>query len=180
MENLIMLNKPYIKYPTLYGVLAGISCFLFILLLQKGLAINPLGGKKEVGIIFLILAMILAVQKVRSANRGAINFKNAYGICFFTTLVTIIISVITLYVFLQFISVDTLPNYIKNTTDELVLNKSQIIKNGITEEAYNEALKNIKITNIKSILMDDMIKKIFLSIIPSLMVSLYFRRKFID
>ena len=80
-----------------------------------------------VGIIFLILAMILAVQKVRSANGGAINFKNAYGICFFTTLVTIIISVITLFMFLQFISVDTLPNYIKNTADALVLNKSQII-----------------------------------------------------
>jgi Protein of unknown function (DUF4199) len=175
-----MLNNQQIKNPLLYGFLAGICCFLFLILLQYGLNINPLGGKKEVAVVFLIIAMILATLGVRKANGGAINFKNAYGVCFFTTIITIIVSAFTLYIFLEYISPNTLPEYVQKTSDELLANKVQIIKNGISEQAYDEALKNIKITDKKSILIDDGIKKIFLSIIPSLMISLYFRRRFIN
>ena len=175
-----MLNKPEIKYSIIYGFLAGICCFLFLLFLQNILIINPLGGKKETGIVFLIITMILAVRAVRQKNGGAIDFRVGYGICFLTTLIASITSVVLLFVFLEYISINCLADYVEATTQELLKNKVQIIKNGIAETAYNDALVNIKITNIKSILMDDFIKKIFLSIIPSLMISLYFRRRFIS
>jgi Protein of unknown function (DUF4199) len=175
-----MLNRPYIKYPIIYGFLAGVFCFCFLLFLQIGLNINPLGGKKEVGIVFVIIAMILATSAMRKANGGAIEFRAGYGICFSTTIIASIASLGFLYIFLEIISTNTLPQYIQNTTAELVKNKVQIIKNGISEDSFLEALKNIKITTLKSILIDDFIKKIFLSIIPSLMVSLYFRRRFIN
>ncbi len=175
-----MLNKKEIKYPIIYGFAASICCFILLVALQNGFNINPLGGKKETGFVFVILAMILAVQQVRKADSGGITFKKGYGICFLTTLIASFLSVVFLYIFLEFISTQTLSNYVNVTTAELLKNKEQIIKNGISATTFNDALSNIKITNLKSILMDDFMKKIFLSIIPSLMISLYFRRRFIS
>ncbi|MES2797703.1 MAG: DUF4199 domain-containing protein [Bacteroidota bacterium] len=175
-----MLNKPEIRYSFIYGLLGGFCCFLFLIFLQNMLNINPLGGKKETGIVFLIIAMILAVRTVRQKNGGAIDFKVGYGICFLTTIIASLTSVALLFVFLEYISINCLAEYVETTTKDLLKNRDQIIKNGIAEMAYNDALANIKITNVKSILMDDFIKKIFLSIIPSLMISLYFRRRFIS
>lgn len=175
-----MLNKKEIKYPIIYGFLASICCFLLLIILQNGFSINPLGGKKETGFVFVIFAMIWAVKEVRHADGGGITFKKGYGICFLTTIIASLFSVVFLYIFLEYISSDTLPNYISSTTAELIKNKDQILKNGIPASAFNDALSNIKITNLKSILIDDFMKKIFLSIIPSLMISLYFRRRFIS
>lgn len=174
-----MLNKPLIKFPIIYGSLAAVFIFFYIIILDKVLLINPLGGKKETGIIVLIGAMILAVIQVRAANGGGLELGKGYMVCFATTIWASLLSLVFLYLFLNFIAPNCLPEYIKATSDELLKNKGQIIKNGISEQDYNEAYKNIQTTNIKSILIDDFIKKIFLSIIPSFMISLYFRRRFL-
>ena len=174
-----MLKKPHILYPIIYGALAGFGCFMFLIILYNVLNINPLGGKKETAILFVIIAMIAAVAQTRKANGGAIEFGKGYTVCFSTSIISAIVSVIGLYIFLTILSKNSLPEYIQYTSNELVKNKAQIIKNGISETDYTEALKNIKITSVKSILLDDFIKKIFLGIIPSLMISLYYRRRFL-
>jgi Protein of unknown function (DUF4199) len=175
-----MLNKPYVAFPVIYGILAGIATFLLLLIMQFGFDINPLGGKKEVGVIFVIFAMIFVVAGFRKSNGGVIEFKQAFGLCFITTLIASVVSMIFLYVYLQTISPTILPEYISKTAQELTLNKTQIIKNGIAETDFNDALTNIKKTSVKSILQDDFIKKLFLSIVPSFMIALYFKRKFIN
>jgi Na+/H+-dicarboxylate symporter len=175
-----MLNQPYFKYPLFYGILAGIATFLLLLVMQFGFHINPLGGKKEVGIIFVIIAMVLSVSQYRKANNGGLEFGKAFGICFFTTIISGFISLLLLWIFLNIISPNSLSEYINFTVNELIENKIQIIKNGISETDYADALNNMKKTSVKSILEDDFIKKIFLAIVPSFMISLYFKRKFID
>jgi hypothetical protein len=180
MVKYTMFSSPYFKYPVIYGTLAGIATFVLLIFLQVGLNINPLGGKKEVGVIFLIVAMVAVVSAYRKANGGGIEFGKAFSLCFFTTIITSIVSMLLLYLFLNYISPSSLPEYIAATADQLTVNKDQIIKNGISETDYSDALSNIRKTTVKSILEDDLIKKIFLSIVPSLMISLYFRRKFID
>lgn len=171
--------KPYIKFPLLFGFLASICVFISLIILNKALNINPLGGKKEIGIVFAIIAMILAVSACRKANEGAISLRDGYGISFSTTIIFSIFSLFFLYIFLQILAPDVLPEYILGTQSELIKNKTQIIKNGISEQAYEDALNGIKKTTLKSILIDDFIKKIFLAIIPSFMISLYFKRRFI-
>ncbi len=175
-----MLNKSIIKFPIIYGTLAGLACFLFLIFLYNVLKINPLGGKKEVAFVFIILGMILSVWATRKADGGAIEFGKAFGVTFFTTLVAGIISILLLSIFLENLAPTCLDEYIVATKTELIKNHDQIIKNGIAETDYIDALNNIKLTSIKSILIDDFIRKLFLAIIPSLMISLYFRRKFID
>jgi hypothetical protein len=175
-----MLNKPEIKYPLIYGILASIFCFIFLVVLYKIFNINPLGGKKETSIIFLIIGMVLAVRSVRIANGGGIEFGTGFRVCVFTTIITCILSLGFLLIFLQYIAPNSLTEYINVTSIELAKNKTQILANGISEIDYNEAFNNIKITNNKAILIDDFIKKIFLSIVPTIMISLYFRRRFLD
>jgi uncharacterized membrane protein len=175
-----MLNQPYFKKPLIYGSLAGIANFLLLLVMQFGFSINPLGGKKEVGILFLIVAMVMAVSTFRKTNGGGLEFGKAFGICFLTTIICSFVSIVLLYIFLNYISKGSLPEYILKTANELTVNKIQIIKNGISETDYSDALTNIKKTSVNSILIDDLIKRFFLSIVPSLMISLYFRRKFIN
>lgn len=175
-----MLLKPYIKFPLLFGFLASVCVFISLIILNKTLNINPLGGKKEIGIIFLIIAMILAVSATRKANEGAISLRSGYGVSFSTTIIFSIFSLLFLYIFLQILAPNVLPQYILTTQTELIKNKSQIIVNGISEQAYEDALSGINKTTLKSILIDDFIKKIFLAIIPSFMISLYFKRRFIN
>jgi Protein of unknown function (DUF4199) len=175
-----MLDKPAYKYPLFYGFIASICCFLFLVILHKVFNINPLGGKKEVSIIFLIVGMALAVSAVRKANGGGLDFGSAFRICIFTTIISCFFSLLFLFIFLNYISPNVLPDYINTTTIELAKNKIQIIANGISETDFNDAYSNIKGTSVKTILIDDFIKKIFLSIVPSLMISLYFRRRFIN
>ncbi len=174
-----MLNKPSFKFPFLYGFMASICFLILLIFLYIVLNINPLGGKKEVGFVFVIFAMIFSVKAVREANGGAISIRNGYGISFFTNLVFCFFCIIFLYIFLENIAPNALKEYIDTTEAELIKNKTQIIKNGISEQAHSDALKGIKTTNVKSILIDDFLKKIFLSIIPSLMVALYFKRRFV-
>ena len=174
-----MLLKPNIKYPLIFGFLASICVFISLIILNKALNINPLGGKKEIGIVFVIIAMILAVRACRKANEGAISLRNGYGVSFFTTLIFCAFSLVFLYLFLEILAPNVLPEYISSTQNELMKNKTQIIKNGISEQAYEDALNGIKKTTLQSILIDDFIKKIFLAIIPSFMISLYFKRRFI-
>jgi hypothetical protein len=175
-----MLNKPEIKYPLIYGFSASIFCYFTLILLSNILKINPLGGKKEVAFLFIILAMILAVWQARKAFGGAIEFGKAFGICFFTNLIASILSSAFLYFFLIKQAPNILPEFIANTSKELLNNKAQILKNGISEEAYNQAIDSLKNTNLQSIIMDDFVKKSFLGIIPSILISFYFKRRFIN
>jgi hypothetical protein len=176
-----MLNKPSIKFPLLYGSIIAITNFLFLMVFTKGLSVNPLGGKKEVlSLLLLPIGMIFAVKATRLANGGGLDFGKGFSACFSTTIIACALFFGLLYVFLIYVEPNLITEYINNTSLQMLIDKDQTIKNGISEEVFNDAFENIKKTDVRSIIWDDIIKKILIGIIPSLMISLYFRRRFID
>jgi hypothetical protein len=170
-----MLNKNYWKTVIYASSGASVVSVLFVVFLYKGLQVMPLGGKKEVVAVFLIIAMLLACL-VNKRQKVISSFKENFGLCLWVSISTCLFTCIGLWLLFDYSFTNMITEYVMLTEKTLLANKNNILGSGITEAAYKEALINLKNTNMQSILTDHVIKQLFIGIVPSLMISLYFSK----
>lgn len=174
-----MFSLKNINVILLYGTIAGLCCTTVCVLLDV-FKINPLGGKKEPAYVFILVAMVLAVRQVRFNNDGQLMQRNAYFSAFLVNIVASLVAMVGLWWLLEYYRPEILHEYIATTKQILIANKKQIIYNGIDEKTYLEQVMQISKTTIGALMQDDFYRKLLLSIIPCFMISLYFKRKFVN
>lgn len=170
----MLLNKDFFKIALVWSFVAALLSIVFIYFLYENLQINPLGGKKEVVVVFLILAMIAANHFYKQKQK--VSFKVAFSMCFMVSVFTIILTCVFFGFLLESKFPTMIAEYVASTKALMLQNKTQILNSGIDDEAFSLAIKNLNKTDTRAILTDHVIKQLFLGIVPSLLISLYYHK----
>lgn len=171
-----MLNKPLIRVPVFFGLLAGLVVFCYFLLLY-GLGYLPLGSKKEISVGFNVILMGVAVWYYRrTSGEGYVHLWEGLSICYLSNFVAALISGSLIWLFLTYIDPTVLVKYIEENLKIAALTKAEVIKQ-MDEPTYQQLVRSLKTTTPAAVFGDEIIKKLFLGAIPALLISLYFRRQ---
>jgi Protein of unknown function (DUF4199) len=179
-----MFNKSFFKNILLYGLLAGLLTLAYCFVMRM-LGEIPLDGKKAPTLLLSMFAMILAVKAYRKFNPDeTLHFWEGLVVANLTNLVGACVSAIGLYFWLSGSGNTVLSEYISASIKTLQIAS---VKDGYIKEMGVESFKGLieafKILSPKNIAVDEIIGlkgKIPLGVLISIMISLYFRRGYIN
>jgi Protein of unknown function (DUF4199) len=179
-----MFNKSFLKTVLLYGVIAGLLTLLYCWIIQQTGQI-PLDGKKAPSLMLSLICMVLAVKAYRKSNPDeTLHFWEGFVVANITNLVGACVSALGLYVWLSSDGNTILSDYISQTISMLQVPnvKLEYVKEmGI--ESFNSIISGFKVLSPKNIATDEIIGlkgKIPLGILTSVMISLYYRRQYLN
>ncbi len=174
-----MFNQSFAKNLFLFGSVAGVVCFLYCFVLDV-MGIIPLSGKLFPSNLFVLVAMILAVKNYRKHNPDAIlHFWEGLVVSVLTASIAAVLLALLMYVYFATAHGQSLIQvFIKQALVEYAGGKAQIVKE--TNEAYyNSLIAGIKAISPSSIAWSEIKQRPLIAILPSIMISLYFRRQYV-
>jgi len=179
-----MFNKSIFKNVLLYGVIAGLltMTYCFVLYANGGV---PLDGKKAPTILLSMICMIFSVKSYRKNNPdNTLHFWEGLVVANLTNLVGAIVSAISLYFWLSGSGSSILSTYISESIQTLQI---ATVKAGYVKEmgdsSFKELIEAFKILSPKNIAVDEIVGlkgKLPLGLLISIMISLYYRRGYIN
>jgi hypothetical protein len=179
-----MFNKSLIKNILLYGIIAGLLTltYCFVLRAMGGV---PLDGKKAPTIILSMICMILSIKAYRKINPDeTLHFWEGLVVANLTNLVGACVSAIGLYFWLSNNGSDVLNTYINESIKTLNISS---VKDGYIKEmgltSFNELIEGFKLLSPKDIARDEITGlkgKLPMGLLISIMISLYYRRGYVN
>lgn len=179
-----MFNKSLFKNVLLYGGLAGLLTMTYCYILYANGGV-PLDGKKAPTMLLSMICMILSVKSYRKSNSDqTLHFWEGLVVANLTNLMGAIVSAITLYFWLSGSGSSILSTYISESIQTLQL---PAVKDGYVKEmgasSFKELIEAFKILSPKNIAVDEMVGlkgKLPLGVLVSIMISLYYRRGYVN
>jgi hypothetical protein len=179
-----MFNKSFIKNILLYGIIAGCLTMTYCFFI-RAMGGVPLDGKKAPTIILSMICMILSVKSYRKNNPDeTLHFWEGLVVANLTNLIGACISAIGLYFWLSSNGSDVLTTYINESIKTLNI---ATVKDGYIKEmgeaSFKSLIEGFKILSPKNIASDEITGlkgKLPLGILISIMISLYFRRGYVN
>ena len=167
-----MNNKAILRYSLFYGSLAAISCLIFFISLYfvNG---NPLMFKRpDIG--FNIIFIWFAIWNFRRHNGGTLHFYEGFSVGFLTNMIAALITGISIYLYLVFIDIQPLSNWIASSKQVLIDQKAtfSIILDERNYQAQLESLSNAKPYQV---ILDELMFKQF-AIIAITLLTMILRR----
>jgi hypothetical protein len=162
------------------GVLAGLACFGYFLVLYRTVP-SPLSGKKEPGVVLVWLGMVLAVRYYRRhGNRGELHFWEAMGLALLTALVAGLTDGALLAGFLEYVDAAPLRTLIAEG-QQLVRTGQEFNQKNFKNDPesllnHQKLLESLASVSPLTIFKDDVLKKLLLSAFPAALIAVYFRR----
>ncbi|MFD1818323.1 Protein of unknown function [Pseudarcicella hirudinis] len=173
-----MFTVTFFRKTIVFGVLAGLACFGYCLVLNS-IGVIPLAGKKAPNAIINIIFMVLAVRAYRKTKQDEIlHFWEGLIVANFTNFVAACISSSCLYWYFGANNGDLIKLFVDQSIQELLSYKAQIVK----QEGLNyfiDLMNQIKLITPASIASDEVQQKMILGFLPSIMISIYFRRQYV-
>ena len=179
-----MFNKSLLKNVFLYGTMAGLLTLTYCIILANFGGV-PLDGKKAPTIIFSLICMVLCVKSYRKNNPDqTLHFWEGLLVSNLTNLVGACISAIGLYFWLSGSGNYVLSTYISESIHTL---KMPSVKDGYIKEMGGlsflqliEGFKNLSPKNIATDEITGLKGKLPLGLLISIMISLYYRRGYLN
>ena len=179
-----MFNKSLFKNILLYGVLAGTLTMIYCLV-YANLGGVPLDGKKAPTIILSLICMVLSVKAYRKNNPDqTLHFWEGLVVSNLTNLVGACVSAVGLYFWLSGSGNYVLSTYISESIQTLQIPS---VKDGYIKEmgglSFMQLIQGFKDLSPKNIATDEITGlkgKLPLGILISIMISLYYRRGYLN
>jgi len=174
-----MFNKTFWKNALKFGVIAGFVCLVYCFVLDL-LGIIPISGKLFPSNIFILIASIFAVKAYRKNNPDeTLHFWEGLSVCFITALTASVLVGAGLYLFYSTEHGQMLlSQFVVEAVKEYSMAKQQIVKE-TNPEYYNSLIAGIKAIDRTSIAFTEVKQRPLIAILPSIMISLYYRRQYV-
>ncbi|MCY7349810.1 MAG: DUF4199 domain-containing protein [Cytophagaceae bacterium] len=176
-----MFKRPFLRYALLSGLLAGLICFGYFLLLYTTDAL-PLGTRRNIGLIFIWICMALGVWQFGRAVRRPIQFLEAFLICVITVGLASALDSFLVVGFIKYVDPGMLPTFIAHIKQQALTDRATIDEQfGSNEKGklidYAELIRQIDRINLRSIFMANFsILRIVFSLLYSALIAVFFRR----
>jgi hypothetical protein len=179
-----VFNKSLLKNILLYGVIAGFLTLTYCFVLANFEAV-PLDGKKAPTIILSLICMVLSVKAYRKNNPDqTLHFWEGLVVANITNLVGACVSAVGLYFWLSGSGNYVLSTYISESIKTLQIPS---VKDGYIKEMGELSFRQL-IQGFRDLLPINIAKdeitglkgKLPLGILISIMISLYYRRGYLN
>ena len=179
-----MFNNTLIKNILLYGIIAGLLTLAYCLV-SANLGGVPLDGRKAPTIIFSLICMVLSVKSYRKNNPDqTLHFWEGLVVANLTNLFGACVSAIGLYFWLSGSGSYVLSTYISESIKTLQIPS---VKDGYIKEmgglSFVQLIQGFKLLSPQNIATDEITGlkgKLPLGILVSIMISLYYRRGYLN
>ncbi|PKK37922.1 hypothetical protein BWI96_02175 [Siphonobacter sp. SORGH_AS_0500] len=81
-----MKSKAFLQLSVISGLVAGLVCFLFFYILKISDAM-PLGTRRNIGMIFMWIAMTVGASRYWKTVHQTVNFLEIFGFCIIVVLI---------------------------------------------------------------------------------------------
>ncbi|WP_229311777.1 DUF4199 domain-containing protein [Larkinella rosea] len=165
-----------LKLPVFFGLLAGVLCFVYFLVLSS-LNIMPLGNKKVLDFGFQIIMMVAAVWYYRkNIGHGFLHLWEALTICYVVNTVGALLTAWLIYLFLKYVDPAVFTQYLDEMRQLIVSTKGRLVET-LGQKEYLSVLKGVDRITLETLVGDEISKKTVLAILPVLVISLLFRKQ---
>ena len=179
-----MFNKSLLKNILLYGVIAGLLTLTYCVVLAN-LGSIPLDGKKAPTIILSMICMILSVKSYRKNNPDqTLHFWEGLVVANLTNFIGACVSAVGLYFWLSGSGSYVLFTYISESIKTLQIPS---VKDGYIREmgglSFMQLIQGFKLLSPQNIATDEITGlkgKLPLGVLISIMISLYYRRGYLN
>src|SRR5690606_31263490 len=94
----------------LFGLIAGVVCFLFFLMLYAGNE-NPLRERRpDIGINILFIFLAIWIYKRR--QKGILHFYEGFSVGFLTNIIASFVTGVSIYIFIKWVDPRPFQNWI--------------------------------------------------------------------
>lgn len=174
MQNVInFFNKPLLKIPLAFGVLAGIVCFLFFLLVQSLDKFSGTSRALDVGFFSIIIAAACWYYR-KKIGQGYMHIWEGISVGYVVWLTGALLCGYLTFAFFS-ISPASLVKYKSTLRQSLLINKAEAIKVW-GKETFQQKLADIDYLTPSSFIFDEFRFTLLLIIIAILLISLIFRK----
>ncbi|WP_341227493.1 DUF4199 domain-containing protein [uncultured Arcticibacterium sp.] len=167
------MNKKVYLFSLIFGLAAGILCFLFFLMLYAG-EVNPLQNRRP-DIVINVLIIFLAIWFYKSRNGGFIHFYEGFTIGFLTNLIAALVTGLAIYCFIKWIDPTPFESWISGGKEFLIGRKEELSK-FLNEESYKLQLEAFDKAKPYQVILDDLMFKQF-SIVAIMLISMALRKQ---
>ncbi|MGA0559050.1 DUF4199 domain-containing protein [Larkinella sp. VNQ87] len=169
-------RHPLLKLPILFGLVAGVLCFVYFLVLYAT-GVVPLGNVRVPDFGFQIIMMVTAVWYYRKyIGKGFLHLWEALTICYVVNTVGALLTAWLIYFFVKYIDPTVFTRYLEDMRQLLISTKGRLVDT-VGQAEYLKALKNIDQITPETLVGDEISKKTVLAVLPVLIISLLFRKQ---
>lgn len=174
MQNVInFFNKPLLKIPLVFGLLAGVVCFLYFLLTQSLDKFSATSRALDVGFFSIIIAAACWYYR-KHIGGGYFHIWEGISIGYVVWLTGALLCGYLSFIFFYF-SPEALVHYKNTLRQSLVTNQTEAIK-AWGKETYVQKLSEIDLVEPSSFIFDEFRFTLLLIIIAILLIALIFRK----
>lgn len=166
------MRKEIYRMSLLFGLIAGLACFLFFIVMYF-MQDNPLSLRRPDLGINIILAGA-AIWYYKRKNGGYLHFYEGFSIGFLTNLIGALLTGILIFLFLQFIDIQPFENWMSESKQMLIDDRERS-KDLMNEETYQALLKSFDNKKPSVIILDELFFK-QLAIIAISLLSMAMRK----
>lgn len=106
-----MIAKVFVRFALPAGILAGLACFAFFYMLKINDAM-PLGTRRNLGMVFVWIAMAAAAYRYWKASGRSVHFLEAFLLCLAVMLVASVVDGLLVSAYVKYAEPGLIPEYI--------------------------------------------------------------------
>ena len=167
------MRKKILNISLIYGIVTGVVCFLFFLMLYQGTP-NPLGAMRPF-IGFNILFIFLAIWIFKKRQGGFLHFYEGFSIGFLTNIIGALTSGILIFLFVKLIDPAPFDNWIKESLNFLTSQKKEL-STFLNEESYQKQLASFADAKPYQIILDELAYKQF-AVVAIMLIAMALRKQ---
>lgn len=173
MKNL----PPLVGTPLRFGLVGGVlSIFLFLGIYFYNE--NPLivFRKFDFGFLLLPVFIFFSIREFRDyKNGGELRFWQGMSVGFLTYMIVAFLSAFFIWIFVDFFEPQLLAGYIADRTQLIVSMKEEMIAQ-LGESIYDKTYAEIQQISVLEVALDDFLKKIFIGLFLTIIISVLLRK----
>ncbi len=167
------MRNRIIKFGLIFGLITGILCFAFFMVLYAGND-DPLSNRRpDLGIN--ILMIFLAIWLYKQRNGGILHFYEGFSIGFLTNITGALLSGLFIFLFLKFVDPKPFDALISNGI-KFLYDQKEAVNKFLSEENFNLQIKSLREAKPYQIILDDLLFKQF-AIVAITLISMALRRQ---
>ncbi|WP_367914991.1 DUF4199 domain-containing protein [Leadbetterella sp. DM7] len=145
-----------VKNALIFGTIAGVTCFLFFLVLY-GMSDNPLSLRRpDLGINIIFIGS--AIWYYKRSNNGYLHFYEGFSIGFLTNILAALITGVLIFLFLQFIDGQPLERWMTESRQMLIADRARS-KDLMSEETFQTLLDSFGKKRPSVVIGDELLYK---------------------
>ncbi len=170
------MNKTLLRTAAVCGLLAGMTCFAYLLGLHAG-GLNPFGRYKYLYMAIYAVFFIAGMKYFRDRNQGYMSGQQALAIGLVLNFVASLVYATNIYVFLSY--TDAGKTALQRYVDEslrLMEEAREYITENLSEANYNTTYENIQRMVPPEVALDQFIGMSMLGVFLTFVFLLLFKR----